>query len=275
MLTVSEPIQEDLCLHESQTTAVLDNKQNLEQREQYYATVRKPLHSPNRDVSGLERIPEYSEDIYPYATFHLAEQENMASNPQLHSSFGYESRNSDTLQVKQCDTDQYSKVRGTRSRRKSKSFKSESEEYDSLGSDSDTEQGTSSRTESSNHLDDPGSGAGTSRVGVHRPGHHNSLSRTHESSTSTEPSPISEKKHFSRHCKISGNVSIRVNPPVRLTQTEETTFILNHKLNPPCGFSDGLEPSEAECDLDSMKRLRLAINVFAPSSDNQDFTIAV
>nr|CAD7265840.1 unnamed protein product [Timema shepardi] len=246
MLTVSEPIQEDLCLHESQTTAVLDNKQNLEQREQYYATVRKPLHSPNRDVSGLERIPEYSEDIYPYATFHLAEQENMASNPQLHSSFGYESRNSDTLQVKQCDTDQYSKVRGTRSRRKSKSFKSESEEYDSLGSDSDTEQGTSSRTESSNHLDDPGSGAGTSRVGVHRPGHHS-----------------------------NGNVSIRVNPPVRLTQTEETTFILNHKLNPPCGFSDGLEPSEAECDLDSMKRLRLAINVFAPSSDNQDFTIAV
>nr|CAD7602204.1 unnamed protein product [Timema genevievae] len=272
---VPKPIQEDLCLHESQTTAVLDNKQNLEQREQYYATVRKPLHSPNRDVSGLERIPEYSEDIYPYATFHLAEQESMASNPQLHSTFGYESRNSDTLQVKQCDTDQYSKVRGTRSRRKSKSFKSESEEYDSLGSDSDTEQGTSSRTESSNHLDDPGSGAGTSRAGVHRPGHHNSLSRTHESSTSTEPSPISEKKHFSRHSKISGNVSIRVNPPVRLTQTEETTFILNHKLNPPCGFSDGLEPSEAECDLDSMKRLRLAINVFAPSSDNQDFTIAV
>ncbi|CAG2061764.1 unnamed protein product, partial [Timema podura] len=167
-----KPIQEDLCLHESQTTAVLDNKQNLEQREQYYATVRKPLHSPNRDVSGLERIPEYSEDIYPYATFHLAEQESMASNPQLHSTFGYESRNSDTLQVKQCDTDQYSKVRGTRSRRKSKSFKSESEEYDSLGSDSDTEQGTSSRTESSNHLDDPGSGAGTSRAGVHRPGHH-------------------------------------------------------------------------------------------------------
>lgn len=55
----------------------------------------------------------------------------------------------------QCDVDQYTKVRG-RSRRKSKSFKSESEEYDTLGSDSDTEVGTSSRTESSNHLDDSG-----------------------------------------------------------------------------------------------------------------------
>lgn len=43
-----------------------------------------------------------------------------------------------------------------RARRKSKSFKSESEEYDTLGSDSDTEIGTSSRTESSNHLDDSG-----------------------------------------------------------------------------------------------------------------------
>lgn len=55
----------------------------------------------------------------------------------------------------QCDVDQYTKVRG-RARRKSKSFKSESEEYDTLGSDSDTEVGTSSRTESSNHLDDSG-----------------------------------------------------------------------------------------------------------------------
>lgn len=49
--------------------------------------------------------------------------------------------------------EQYTKVRG-RARRKSKSFKSESEEYDTLGSDSDTEVGTSSRTESSNHLVD-------------------------------------------------------------------------------------------------------------------------
>ncbi|CAG2057789.1 unnamed protein product [Timema podura] len=60
-------------LHVSQTAAVLDNKQNMEQREQYYATVRKPLRSPVREMATLERIPEYSEDIYPYATFELNE----------------------------------------------------------------------------------------------------------------------------------------------------------------------------------------------------------
>lgn len=56
----------------SQTQAALENKHNMEQREQYYATVRKPgQQSPCREVSALERIPEYSEDIYPYATFNL------------------------------------------------------------------------------------------------------------------------------------------------------------------------------------------------------------
>lgn len=64
-------------------------------------------------------------------------------------------KESHTANRLQCDVDQYTKVRG-RARRKSKSFKSESEEYDTLGSDSDTEVGTSSRTESSNHLDDSG-----------------------------------------------------------------------------------------------------------------------
>ncbi|XP_014609542.1 PREDICTED: Down syndrome cell adhesion molecule-like protein Dscam2 isoform X8 [Polistes canadensis] len=60
-------------LHDAQTAAALDNKQNMEQREQYYATVRKPLRSPIREMATLEKIPEYSEDIYPYATFQLEE----------------------------------------------------------------------------------------------------------------------------------------------------------------------------------------------------------
>lgn len=48
-------------------------------RERYYATVRKPTgqqQSPT-PVAELERIPEYSEDIYPYATFHLPDQGNL------------------------------------------------------------------------------------------------------------------------------------------------------------------------------------------------------
>ncbi|KAG9435295.1 Down syndrome cell adhesion molecule-like protein Dscam2 [Apis mellifera carnica] len=123
----------------SQTQAALENKHNMEQREQYYATVRKPgQQSPCREVSALERIPEYSEDIYPYATFNLPEQENLSANP-MRQAFYYE-RSETMLQGNQCDMEQYTKVRG-RARRKSKSFKSESEEYDTLGSDSDTEIG--------------------------------------------------------------------------------------------------------------------------------------
>lgn len=62
----------------------------MEQREQYYATVRKPgQQSPCREVSALERIPEYSEDIYPYATFNLPEQENLSANP-MRQAFFYE-----------------------------------------------------------------------------------------------------------------------------------------------------------------------------------------
>ncbi|PNF36139.1 hypothetical protein B7P43_G10970 [Cryptotermes secundus] len=156
-------------------TAALDNKHNAEQRERYYATVRKPaqLQSP-----GLERIPEYSEDIYPYATFHLAEQETMAGNPQMpmQQVFGYECCPVNSIQSKQCDPEHHLKTR-SRAGRKSKPHKSESEEYDSLGSDSDTEQGTSSRTESSNHLDDPGPGAG--RAGIHRPAHHSKFPLPH------------------------------------------------------------------------------------------------
>ncbi|XP_034948781.1 Down syndrome cell adhesion molecule-like protein Dscam2 isoform X2 [Chelonus insularis] len=196
----------------SQTQVALDNKHNMEQREQFYATVRKPSQqSPCREVNALERIPEYSEDIYPYATFHLPEQENLSANP-IRQAYFYE-RNETMLQSSQCDVDQYTKVR-SRSRRKSKSFKSESEEYDTLGSDSDTEVGTSSRTESSNHLDDsaptsilarsPGPNSGPQRGREQRlaifprPVHHNVLYHTHESSTSTEPSPISERKTFPR-----------------------------------------------------------------------------
>lgn len=44
-------------LHDAQTAAALDNKQNMEQREQYYATVLKPLRSPIHEMGTLERIP--------------------------------------------------------------------------------------------------------------------------------------------------------------------------------------------------------------------------
>lgn len=62
----------------------------MEHREQYYATARKPIQQSQSptcqdSMNALERIPEYSEDIYPYATFHLPDQENLSGNPSRHS----------------------------------------------------------------------------------------------------------------------------------------------------------------------------------------------
>lgn len=54
-----------------------------EHREKYYATARKPMseqQSPNANT--LERIPEYSEDIYPYATY-LPNEDNLSGNPMM------------------------------------------------------------------------------------------------------------------------------------------------------------------------------------------------
>lgn len=61
----------------------------MERREQYYATARKPVQQTQSptcqdSMNALERIPEYSEDIYPYATFHLPDQENLSGNPNRH-----------------------------------------------------------------------------------------------------------------------------------------------------------------------------------------------
>ncbi|XP_020288503.1 Down syndrome cell adhesion molecule-like protein Dscam2 isoform X2 [Pseudomyrmex gracilis] len=281
----------------SQTQAALDNKHNMEQREQYYATVRKPgQQSPCREVSALERIPEYSEDIYPYATFNLPEQENLSANP-MRQAFFYE-RSETMLQGAQCDVDQYTKVRG-RARRKSKSFKSESEEYDTLGSDSDTEVGTSSRTESSNHLDDSGPTSimarspGPNSVNreqrlalVQRPVHHNVLYHTHESSTSTEPSPISERKTFPRLEKqrsrsattdvaIDGRVPGILRPVLKLSESGVHSYSRgaspSHPVRP--GSYDRLEkePPNTRKSVESLCLLEEPAGTFRMMRRNDDW----
>ncbi|CAD1479845.1 unnamed protein product, partial [Heterotrigona itama] len=211
-------IGEIASLHDAQTAAALDNKQNMEQREQYYATVRKPLRSPIHEMATLEKIPEYSEDIYPYATFQLEESVPPGGDSRCNSAaplqtFVYHDprlSTADTLQLRESDCNRYTKVRGGRSSsaplhktHKVSQGKSESEEYDTLGSDSDTEVGTSSRTESSNHLVDS---------------HH-----SHQSSNSCS--------NRDQERDGSGNLFVP-------------------KLDPPTGFSDAFELSEAECDLD-------------------------
>lgn len=172
---------------------------DVQHREQYYGTVRKSCQqSPRESVAGLERIPEYSEDIYPYATFHLPEHENQSANiplsrkgglPAMYDPRGGSVADDNTLsstgaKVKrsvsagigssasnanlgggqgpasgECSHTNTEK----RHKRRSKAIKSESEEYDSLNSDSDLsgermrerEENRSGR-ESSSHLDDSG-----------------------------------------------------------------------------------------------------------------------
>ncbi|XP_017890990.1 Down syndrome cell adhesion molecule-like protein Dscam2 isoform X2 [Ceratina calcarata] len=271
-------------LHDAQTAAALDNKQNMEQREQYYATVRKPLRSPIHEMATLEKIPEYSEDIYPYATFQLEESVPPGGDSRCNSAaplqtFVYHDprlSTADTLQLRESDCNRYTKVRGGRSSsaplhktHKVNQGKSESEEYDTLGSDSDTEVGTSSRTESSNHLVDShhSVSAADSRV-------HNFLYHGPESSTSTETSPIFERKSFpgrgrskmlqlARYTSEETRSNFGPIPGFGHTKHQSSNSCSNRdqerdgsgnmfipKLDPPTGFSDAFELSEAECDLD-------------------------
>ncbi|XP_043471452.1 Down syndrome cell adhesion molecule-like protein Dscam2 isoform X5 [Leptopilina heterotoma] len=283
------PLMGDLgSLHDAQTAAALDNKQNMEQREQYYATVRKPLRSPIHEMGTLERIPgeKYSEDIYPYATFQLKESVPAGGDSRCDSAaplqtFVYHDPRlsaADTLQLRESDCNRYTKVRGGRSSsaplhksHKTHQGKSESEEYDTLGSDSDTEVGTSSRTESSNHLVDShlstSVAAADARV-------HNFLYHGPESSTSTEPSPVFERKSFPGRGRPkmlqlarytgeearsifglhgSGHSRHQSGSVFREHQQQERDgpgHLFIPKLDPPSGFSDPHELSEAECDLD-------------------------
>ncbi|XP_018349042.1 PREDICTED: Down syndrome cell adhesion molecule-like protein Dscam2 isoform X2 [Trachymyrmex septentrionalis] len=272
-------------LHDAQTAAALDNKQNMEQREQYYATVRKPLRSPIHEMATLEKIPEYSEDIYPYATFQLEESVPAGGDSRCNSAaplqtFVYHDprlSTADTLQLRESDCNRYTKVRGggrsssapLHKAHKVSQGKSESEEYDTLGSDSDTEVGTSSRTESSNHLVDShhSASAADSRV-------HNFLYHGPESSTSTEPSPIFERKSFpgrgrpkmlqlARHTSEEARANFGPIPGLghpkhqsgnpcanRDQERDGSGNLFVPKLDPPSGFSDAFELSEAECDFD-------------------------
>lgn len=59
LFCVTETILGDnMNVRESCSSSIaLENKQNMHQREQYYATLKKPLRSPVRDVTTLERVP--------------------------------------------------------------------------------------------------------------------------------------------------------------------------------------------------------------------------
>ncbi|KAK3921052.1 Down syndrome cell adhesion molecule-like protein Dscam2 [Frankliniella fusca] len=166
-------------------TATQDNKHNLARREQFYATTRK-LPSPatlecipGEPTAGTgtgsalgqqsgpcsypwrsRGSPEYADDIRPYATFHVP---GSAESTKLQT-FTYRERagggggggagggEAGSSPVRR-GSKQSEYCRPTRTSRKGSRSRA-AEEYESDGSESDTEPGTSSRTESSNQLDE-------------------------------------------------------------------------------------------------------------------------
>ncbi|KAJ8927237.1 hypothetical protein NQ314_020327, partial [Rhamnusium bicolor] len=147
-----------VCMRNRQNDAAkeqLDNQQNAEaQRERYYATIHKVA------LQAGEKIPETSEDISPYATFQLSEPSTLPQNTMLHSFMYHEhpmtegcaspppatssvQRNSPYYNIQK-----FQSTKGHGRRRANRK-----NDVDSEDSESDQDQLTSSRTESSNQLD--------------------------------------------------------------------------------------------------------------------------
>ncbi|RZF37300.1 hypothetical protein LSTR_LSTR005632 [Laodelphax striatellus] len=216
---------------DSQAMVSLDNKQNLAQREQYYAAVHKGLATPIRDLQCIERIPEYADDISPYATFHVAGERERAtralSSPRHIQSFVYHDNRlaaMETMQLKNWrltillnpKKHDYTRLRGSH-----KSTKCMNTGSDYSGSTTD---------QWSEH--------GLTRMPVQSTLYGSSMGG-HESSTSPEASPVPDRRSSSK-----------LRAHVRLEET--SSFLLPAHLDPPSGFSDTHELSEAECDMKSL-----------------------
>ncbi|KAK9688243.1 Fibronectin type III domain [Popillia japonica] len=236
----------------------LDNQHNAEaQRERYYATIHKAA------LQAGEKVPETSEDISPYATFQLSGQATLPQNTMLHS-FMYREhamtegcaspppaismqRNSPYYNVQKSET--------TKTSRKAN--------IDSEDSESDPDHLLSSRTESSIQLDLNQKHKIFSDFIYH--GH---------SSTSSDLSPMSEQKSFPRRGRSRWSSTKQILPSLSIA---ETTFT-EHPT--PREQTERTELSEAECDIDTLKKLKLGLRSSLwskPSETGQssDYSIAV
>ncbi|XP_037034782.1 Down syndrome cell adhesion molecule-like protein Dscam2 isoform X7 [Bradysia coprophila] len=209
----------------------LENRQNNEaaQRERYYATIHKVA------LQNSDKIPETSEDISPYATFQLSEASTLAqphhtgpANTLLHS-FMYHER---ALQ-EGCASPPPATSKNRR--RHSRKTEPESEE-----SDSDQDPLTS-RTESSNQLD--------AKI------KHSIIYHGNQSSTSSDLSPMSEQKSLPRRGRSRG--TMRGLLPLQIP--DNTAGGLFHQMPIESGTPDRPELSEAECDIDTLKKLKLGM----------------
>ncbi|PSN52800.1 Down syndrome cell adhesion molecule-like protein Dscam2 [Blattella germanica] len=253
----------------------LDNQQNAEaQRERYYATIHKvALQAGGDKIPGVKEallkdagtivsitdIPETSEDISPYATFQLSGPGGDPNNTLLHSFMYHEQ-----AMTEGCASPPPTGVVKSSRRRGSRKT-----DVDTDDSDSDPDQLTSSRTESSNQLD-----AGKIK--------HNFIYHGAQSSTSSDISPMSEQKSLPRRGRsrwlVPSRASLRtLLPPLTVA---ETTFGVRQPQSESGETPDRPELSEAECDIDTLKKLKLGLRSSLWSRPNthnnqSDYSIAV
>ncbi|XP_076377072.1 Down syndrome cell adhesion molecule 2 isoform X7 [Megalopta genalis] len=274
-----------------------ENQQNAEtQRERYYATIHKVALQQANTGGGPDKIPETAEDISPYATFQLSEggggslaglgglgglggaaeasAAGLHPNNTLLHSFMYHEH----AMTEGCASPPpaATSMKSVSSRRRQQRKQQTPGDVESDESESDPDQLTSSRTESSNQLD-----AGKLK-------HIRAVSDFiyhGTSSTSSDISPMSEQKSLPRRGRSRWHVPSRsslrtVLPPISVA---ETTFVGNQG-NVVAGNgdrSDRPELSEAECDIDSLKKLKLGLRSSLwsrPSTQNNpssDYSIAV
>ncbi|XP_043507611.1 Down syndrome cell adhesion molecule-like protein Dscam2 isoform X2 [Frieseomelitta varia] len=282
-----------------------ENQQNAEtQRERYYATIHKvalqqaantgggPDKIPGEPLLRYGRQPETAEDISPYATFQLSEggggslaglgglgglggaaeasAAGLHPNNTLLHSFMYHEH----AMTEGCASPPpaATSMKSVSSRRRQQRKQQTPGDVESDESESDPDQLTSSRTESSNQLD-----AGKLK-------HIRAVSDFiyhGTSSTSSDISPMSEQKSLPRRGRSSRSSLRTLLPPISVA---ETTFVGGNQGNVVPGNgdrSDRPELSEAECDIDSLKKLKLGLRSSLwsrPSTQNNpssDYSIAV
>ncbi|XP_076388391.1 Down syndrome cell adhesion molecule 2 isoform X11 [Megachile rotundata] len=276
-----------------------ENQQNAEtQRERYYATIHKvALQQAANTGAGPDKIPETAEDISPYATFQLSEggggslaglgglgglgsaaeasAAGLHPNNTLLHSFMYHEH----AMTEGCASPPpaATSMKSVSSRRRQQRKQQTPGDVESDESESDPDQLTSSRTESSNQLD-----AGKLK-------HIRAVSDFiyhGTSSTSSDISPMSEQKSLPRRGRSRWHVPSRSSlrtllPPISVA---ETTFVGGNQGNVVPGNGDRTdrpELSEAECDIDSLKKLKLGLRSSLwsrPSTQNNpssDYSIAV
>ncbi|XP_029043938.2 Down syndrome cell adhesion molecule-like protein Dscam2 isoform X4 [Osmia bicornis bicornis] len=283
-----------------------ENQQNAEtQRERYYATIHKvalqqgagPDKIPGEPLLRYGRQPETAEDISPYATFQLSEggggslaglgglgglgsaaeasAAGLHPNNTLLHSFMYHEH----AMTEGCASPPpaATSMKSVSSRRRQQRKQQTPGDVESDESESDPDQLTSSRTESSNQLD-----AGKLK-------HIRAVSDFiyhGTSSTSSDISPMSEQKSLPRRGRSRWHVPSRSSlrtllPPISVA---ETTFVGGNQGNVVPGNGDRAdrpELSEAECDIDSLKKLKLGLRSSLwsrPSTQNNpssDYSIAV